>query len=768
MTEARQVFDFDRGEYERPNQSWLCGRACEGVVCALGPTASGKCGAVCEPYRDGDRYYCNNVSALSNRCDSGPLSDGSCCRNPAECAPAKKAGEWVCARGQCMVGPLPGGQCSQQQNVCRPQRSVWSKRRVVTISTVALVLGGLLVLMAGPNREKFVSPGALTSAHAASSCKACHLAGEETLSDWVHRAFSAGDAPEQSEQKCLACHSDLGAEPLNAHGLQASSLASITAQVAGRGGAKSRMLIDTARKIFGRPYQGEEKIACSVCHQEHRGRGHDLTSISNDQCQSCHQNTFHSLENGHPSFSDYPYERRTRIYFDHTTHYNQHFDSFERIMPDGRKPASCLTCHNLDESGKKMLVRGFDEACSSCHSSQIQDTLVTGVALLAVPRMDSVALADERLPIGVWPKHPLSQDGFGPQGQLPPLMALLLLADERYSQRRASLTDLDLLSLADATPGQVESIVILTAAIKQLLYEVARGDRERLSQRLDATIGRLVPATTIQQFVDLLMEASQSAEMAEATWFPELSDEFDGGEAVVQDSYKPQAVVAPDSDGRVGWRIDSADLTVRYGAIGHADLTAKRWLETVVAIRNAVVELTDDDELGVKGAVGRLFEEVTSPIATGRCIKCHSIDQVDNRVVINWFARRAEPDNRTFTHFAHSPHVKEMLQGACNTCHTTEGEECMQCHTIKSDLSRYRPHFFDRDWAPVLGSAHFSSDFNDLPTSNCAECHNSSASRSDCLTCHQYHVRQVGIPPAASIGRVAPSVSHPINVHESP
>ena len=92
MTEARHVFDFDRGEYERPNQQWTCGRASEGLTCALGPSGSGHCGAVCEPYLDGDRYYCNNVSMLSNGCDVGPLENGSCCQIPAECQPARVGG----------------------------------------------------------------------------------------------------------------------------------------------------------------------------------------------------------------------------------------------------------------------------------------------------------------------------------------------------------------------------------------------------------------------------------------------------------------------------------------------------------------------------------------------------------------------------------------------------------------------------------------------------------------------------------------------------
>ena len=79
----------------------------------------------------------------------------------------------------------------------------------------------------------------------------------------------------------------------------------------------------------------------------------------------------------------------------------------------------------------------------------------------------------------------------------------------------------------------------------------------------------------------------------------------------------------------------------------------------------------------------------------------------------------------------------------------------MQCHTGQKQSGRYRPEFFDRDWAPVPGSGHFSSDFSDLPTSNCAKC-------------HKYHVRQAGVQPAANIDPVELSDSPQIDVHELP
>ena len=51
---------FDEGSYERPNQPYSCGNACEGVTCQLGPTPSGSCqaGYACTPQQKGTGWVC--------------------------------------------------------------------------------------------------------------------------------------------------------------------------------------------------------------------------------------------------------------------------------------------------------------------------------------------------------------------------------------------------------------------------------------------------------------------------------------------------------------------------------------------------------------------------------------------------------------------------------------------------------------------------------------------------------------------------------------
>ena len=38
---ALQIFSFKKSVFERPNQEWICGRACLGDPCLAGPTLGG-------------------------------------------------------------------------------------------------------------------------------------------------------------------------------------------------------------------------------------------------------------------------------------------------------------------------------------------------------------------------------------------------------------------------------------------------------------------------------------------------------------------------------------------------------------------------------------------------------------------------------------------------------------------------------------------------------------------------------------------------------
>ena len=79
MNDEQQHFVFDVNEYERVGDQWACGRACEGTPCARGPSARGECGAVCQPRKVGDHYFCENASLIGGKCDDGPHADCEAC-----------------------------------------------------------------------------------------------------------------------------------------------------------------------------------------------------------------------------------------------------------------------------------------------------------------------------------------------------------------------------------------------------------------------------------------------------------------------------------------------------------------------------------------------------------------------------------------------------------------------------------------------------------------------------------------------------------------
>ena len=84
-----QKFDFLSSSYQRPNQTWACGREAEGKPCHLGPDAKGACRAEfeCRPAKRDDRWHCTRSDPAGGRCRHGPFPDGTCCKPVPHCRP---------------------------------------------------------------------------------------------------------------------------------------------------------------------------------------------------------------------------------------------------------------------------------------------------------------------------------------------------------------------------------------------------------------------------------------------------------------------------------------------------------------------------------------------------------------------------------------------------------------------------------------------------------------------------------------------------------
>ncbi len=370
---------FDQTRYERPNKDWICGHACDGCACRIGPGPSGECRATTE---------CT----------------------PRLVTPAGETkGTWKCTRpkdwgGACESGPLPDGTCCKTIIKCNPVRSLRARRGLVTRITLVAAAAMLLIAFGGGLREAFINPGPL-SAH--------HSGGAFVRETALLLDMPAGDAG----QGCVACHRE-AAEDFG--GLLAS------ASAAHRTGLSPARFIEPHPRDFSRIdatcascHQAQtfhqaniaRDTSCSVCHLEHRGVG-SLSGVTTQNCTDCHGDPEQMLAareldsrlpaalfekalapglvvhpsarpaggftrvitgfaEDHPEFQVHRENHRdaNTLKFNHRVHLQGEGIPFV----DG-KPLDCRSCHQPDASGAFMQRVSFEQHCRSCHALNFDET----------------------------------------------------------------------------------------------------------------------------------------------------------------------------------------------------------------------------------------------------------------------------------------------------------------------------------------------------------------------------------------------------------
>ncbi|QDT83861.1 hypothetical protein [Gimesia chilikensis] len=700
MTDSLQSFNWKDSDYERPGNDWVCGHKCElGQVCRLGPDSQGCCQiqSRCQPEKKGEKYVCTRAAVHGGKCKEGPTEDGNCCQSDAR---------------------------------CQPKRSLAAKRRLLScIATAAGVLF-CLFLFGGSSSTPRLAPGDVTSAHAAieAECQACHTSAEGGLGHWMHAAFDSGGGLKDSA-RCLRCHRGLGSNAMFAHGLSIDQLKEKTAQL-----HETSQPVETPFSLqlaaFIDPPDTDKTLTCATCHQEHHGREASLTQLTDTQCQSCHSSQFASFEHGHPGLGDYPYKRRSRIYFDHSTHLKRYFveDEFKRTMPAGIKPESCRSCHTADSSGQLMLTGSFDEMCASCHEPQIKDIDFPGVPFWALP-----VISDSNDSKSVqWPR----KTGVFSFARLPHLMELLLKDDPDYQQAIQNLGELDFRRIQKSEEAQASMV----NAIKKLFYEIAIDGEDALQRRLGKS-GSV--------YLNLEPSIVPTLRQAQQIWFPDLIAEWEQKSTTQnQESVSPPEMQfmhqrkSPDISG--GWSLSHSDYTIRYRPLGHADPLIKAWLDQAVQ---------EDPQFLAQDYLWQIFsnptasgvEGTTGALASGRCLMCHTVDRdtQSGLAFINWKPFQPTSKAARLTRFSHAPHLALGGRQRCESCHTLD--------STGSDLtSVLRSQFFTRDkagisWEIVDDPQQVcTSGFRPVNRKSCATCHNQKTQIQSCLQCHQYHVHGSG------------------------
>jgi hypothetical protein len=397
MSDQLPAPKFNSDDYARPADTWVCGWACEGRACKVGPGPHGECRATFE------------------------------CKPVLETKPGETKGRWRCTRskdqgGACELGPLPDGSCCRPLPRCTPARSLRSMRGRFTLAVCALTVGVLLVLLGGPARFKFINPGPVAQHHTgeafedrareqskdASSaaahtngaheagwgCAACHAGALSGPAGWVKAAFSVRPGPFNLNRLATASHTDMTAIDRKCQGCHD-----------GRNKGKAEAIRDHS---FHQPNVTRDH-SCSACHREHLSAA-AMVKPGDAQCRSCHGDgaTMQaSAAKGRDLLAKNPgaFDYRTHLGTDDfraprpTNGYTKVFRSFAEDHPefqlhaekltDGNslrfnharhlakpgpllngKPLDCANCHQPDASGAYYRRVNFEQHCRKCHKLQ--------------------------------------------------------------------------------------------------------------------------------------------------------------------------------------------------------------------------------------------------------------------------------------------------------------------------------------------------------------------------------------------------------------
>ncbi|HTH48268.1 MAG TPA: hypothetical protein VMB21_12215 [Candidatus Limnocylindria bacterium] len=362
--------EFDRTKYERPNDAWICGHACEGKPCRLGPSKGGQCQA------------------------------GNECRPQLEKLPGEEKGRWRCTRpaahgGPCEDGPRPDGTCCCPIPPCVPHRSLRRVRALFTLVVVTLTTALLVIALGGLWRRQLVNPNTVSRAHQGAAfaelariqrgsdntCGACHESPKAGLRSWIHNAFHAKPGPFSRAQFRLMNTGVVAMTPLDRNGCAACH----------------------TQHEFHQPNVVEAN-SCSTCHVEHQGLKMPRPDDAN--CARCHNEptvmAASSIRGGSIPAEDFdapvkpgvrafrtprPAGGRTNL----ITAFWQNHPNFG-VLAQGEKdpdtlrfnhavhlgatvrfngqPLTCAQCHVPDSTGAYMARISYAQNCAPCHDLQ--------------------------------------------------------------------------------------------------------------------------------------------------------------------------------------------------------------------------------------------------------------------------------------------------------------------------------------------------------------------------------------------------------------
>lgn len=480
--------------YARPQDPWICGRLAEGKPCVRGPDEKGGCrgGYECQPWLKNDRWECRRSHLQGGPCEQGPLSDGTCCRKIETCVPVA---------------------------------SVRTRRSSITRWAIALAVGLVAVILAGGIGNELLMPGPLNSSHAnLGDCKTCHAAVGTGKLDWVHNLVEGASA-QKNAKLCIRCH-EVGEDAFAAHTHPVADLRRLTElRVSSEPNTPfpEEKFGDWVRYSIPAPQSrpGKSEIYCATCHEEHQGSAGNLMEVPDTRCQTCHVKKFGKFAQSHPQFTDYPFTRRTRLIFDHKSHFAKHFPKTKETNDRAiSAPGYCSDCHVQGEDKKYMETGSFNAMCSQCHTADIRGVNRAsgpkGIQFLTVPGLDLAVISERGVDIGAWPEDS--------EAEVTPFMRSLLASILDGRDIVSEVSDLELLDLTDASDEDLAKVQDLAWAVKRLFWQT---ENSGLQSFMSLPLNSEGDDLEHKQMGNMSGVMSRDViASANREWFPSLTDEL--------------------------------------------------------------------------------------------------------------------------------------------------------------------------------------------------------------------------------------------------
>ncbi len=411
----------------------------------------------------------------------------------------------------------------QERSIASAQEDALRRARAGAARWLALfAIGCVLLASVYAEQEDILMPGPLSAAHSLKKeCQTCHTTVPHGQVGWLKAIFATAD-PKKDSEACLGCHK-IAKQQFKPHNLAREELERGTRRLS-KVTAPAGPSISTwlSRSALPQATKKNEAVYCATCHREHKGTNVDLKQVSNGACQSCHVLQFKDFAKGHPEFDGYPYKRRTRIIFDHASHFNKHFPEAVKEQAGKQKiPNVCTDCHTNKDDKRLMSVSPFKAVCASCHLDQIvgaeRATGPKGIAFLTLPGIDLETLKENGLSVGAWPEES--------EAEVTPFIAMLLSLDTRRKRIVDQVKELDLLDLSGATAEQLAAVEAFVWEFKSFIHQLSTSDLSVLSERIRTVTGKRIEGDLAAKLVAAIPR--DVVANAQRQWLPGLAAEID-------------------------------------------------------------------------------------------------------------------------------------------------------------------------------------------------------------------------------------------------